>query len=296
MGLRDLVCVLCGAGDFAIPPGLKAISHGGFTVLLGGNHRQRLLRPTRKLMLRDAAKRQSVLETMMTAGTVIPVLPGMAIKATQVPEFIDANRPLLEGLVQKLGGRVQFQITVSWDAREASAHFGARDPENLAEVAGELAQEFEEMLDTVVQERLSLPGATDVILNAVVLCAAEKESDLDQVVARIDEMWSDGLRIRQIGPSPALSFCSLGLRKFSKAQIAAARRVLGVAVDATPSDIARARHAALKQAAPEAWNMLKSGAEILVAVSRSQGTTPPPLAYVWKEGRATETTQLSEAA
>lgn len=295
MGLRDLVCVLNTTNDLPPFEGLKCVQHAGYCVVLGKSHRQRLLRPTRKAMLRNAADRQRTLEKLMPFGTVLPVLPGMALTSTEAQSFISGNQPALDELSKTLRNMVQFQITVSWDEDQAVEHFGQAECYDLPAVRLQLAARFSEMLEEVSSDRIALPLGDGVILNTVVLLNNNHEAVLDQLVQKIDATWTEGLRIRQVGPSPALSFASIGVRRVRKSQVAAARAALDLPSVASVDDVAQARRRALKQATPEAWQLLKDAAQVATAVARSGANPPPPLVYVWQEGRA-ETLQWGQAA
>jgi len=107
---------------------------------------------------------------------------------------------------------------------------------------------------------------------------------LDRAVEDIDAIWTEGLRVRQIGPSPAVSFCSLGWRRTTRKQARAAEALLGVDTNPDPEVIAAARKTRLKACPPEARTAIKDAAHLLTCMARA--SAPTPVAYRWREGTA----------
>lgn len=294
MTLRDFIGVLSGAdNDRPLPKGLSGVACDDFQVVLAGKPRAQLLRASRKRLLRAASNRQQVLEHLMLYGTVLPALPGMALKSDEAEDFVAANRAILDPLRKRLAGAVQFQVTVGWNKVEAASRFNATQPQALAD---DWCARFATILDAVAIEQIRLPATHEVSFNAVVRIMAQDEPRLDTAVSQIDALWPDGLRVRQIGPSPAVSFGSLGVRRVSPAQVRAARAVLGIDGAVAEAEVDQARHSALKTARSADWAMIKKAADVLRACARAGGQRPPPLAYVWEEGRAEVAKDLEKVA
>ena len=296
MASRDLVALLSGVPQITPPAALRFVHHDGYTAVLGRSGFSRLMGATRKAMIRGAVTRQQQIEALMAGGTVLPVLPGTRITAAEVPAFVETNRAFLDRATAELAGHVQFQVAVIWDEEEGSLHFGGDSAAAPEVTASTLRDRMTDLLDTVTRDRIDLPRSAETLLNTVVLLPAEAEVRLDAVVEQIDAIWSEGLTIRLVGPSPALSFCSLGIRRVTGAELKAARAAMSLSERALPDEIAAARHQMLKSAAPEMVETLKDAATVVSAASCWQGGMPMLLAYRWREGIAADPTLLKRVA
>lgn len=275
-------------GEKLEPPDQKTqvIHAHGFAAILAAKPQPIITLPkSRKDVLSTAAKTQAQLETLMASGPVLPVAPRTMIDAAAVPATLGANAPLLQDLTNWLHGAVQFQITVAWQAASAMDHF--RDAPELAPLfeAGHvdalgldramsrlitrLRHDMRGMLEPVVTDVIALPTSAEVLLNLCVLLPGKEEGKLDRCIAAIDALWSEGLSIRQIGPSPATAFALLQLTQVGGPQVQQARQVLGLFAG-QGQDIATARREALM--APNAQvHTIRHAAEVLEADARAGG-------------------------
>lgn len=296
---HDLVAFMPGSGPPAAPEGTRIVEGGGHVAVLG---RARLLPAmNRDALLRAAAERARVLEELMPHGTVLPVMPGHRVATGDVPGVVAANRPLLGSVARRLDGKVQFQLTLRWQADRAVAHFGrsaGADPEAVRQaIAAELRNETEERLTGLGAEVLALPVAGDLLCNFALLLERRAVPALDPAIEAIDAIWSEGFTIRLIGPYPAVSFASLHFERIDRKAIGAARAALGLTADYTEHELQVARRAAMMRADPDSREALRRQGEVLAGLLR-QGDAPGPLhlARIWSEDMAGPAPATARAA
>lgn len=284
MAQHDLIALV--ACDSLKDPGPETLVLGahGFAAVLSAAPRPVITLPvSRREALAKAAERQALLEKLMACGPVLPVAPRTLIEPASVPATLAANAPMLHDLSGWLRGAAQFQITVGWQPGEAMRHF--RDAPELAPLfeAGHvqaddldramtglmarLRGEMRRLLDPVVRDVIALPVSAEVLLNLCVLLPARDERSLDKAVAAIDAIWSAGLSIRQIGPSPATAFALLHLSQVADDQVVQARRTLGISAG-QPLDVPDARRAALMAREADV-SAIRHAADILEAHARA---------------------------
>lgn len=260
---------------------LQMVASDDVTAVLTHAKRKAIMLPqSRKAKLADAAERQILLERIMPLGTVIPFRPGAFLDCDDVGPLIAANRPMIERLFARLDGRCQFQITVEWTPENVLSHFKTRAelkplfeagvalPDALAgavqHLADALANDMQSMLGHVARELILLPRSQDMLLNAVVLIDQDAQTALDQAVEAIDAIWTDGFKVRQIGPAPAASFAQLDPQLICNKDLIAAREVLAPADTSNEIAIAQARRLALLSD-PAAAGVITRAAEVLCA-------------------------------
>ncbi|MEO1238057.1 MAG: GvpL/GvpF family gas vesicle protein [Pseudomonadota bacterium] len=287
MTKRDLVAFLSGAGGFECPKGLTCRPADAVTAVFDTQTRGFLKRVNRKAVLGNMVRRQAVLEQLMACGTVLPVLPGTRLAPESTGIMGAANAPLLARLVEELAHQVQFQIKVYWPRDLAAARFGWTGQIAAAQGAAKLAEQITGRLSEVTTDLIELPRAEEMLLNVAVLLPATDEARLDTTLEEIDAVWPDGFAIRQVGPSPAVSFGSIGLRSVEPDAVRSARRMLGISQGADLANLAEARRSALIAAGPEAREGLKAAADILEAATRC-GRDHFHHAFVWREGQSAQ--------
>ena len=297
------IAILRPHGVAALPTGLTAEARGGLCLVSGPAAPRGVVfghRARRGALLRHAARRQGWLEALMTAGPVLPLRPGTALDAAGLA----THAGLFNAWLDRLEDRVQLQLTVRWDREAARGQFatahelvGIAQKPGLDRLAARLAAAMQAELDVLELDAIPLPIAEDdMLLNRVLLIAAGAEPALDAAVDRIDALWPEGLRLRLVGPSPAVSFALAGLRALPLGDLRAAAAVLGLPPPATGAElaalaagIAPARRRALaegphRDAVPAAAATLAAAA----AAGFSPGALPDPLLLpeVIRDGRA----------
>lgn len=310
---RDLLAILPALRDGArLPDGLVSCPQGRWTAILANRATTPAWRPLlRRQRLSQAAERQRMLEALMPLGPVLAALPGTALTTEEAANLIVANTPLLERLAENARGKVQFQVSISWQADrvldrfrgepELASLFKSDQVTSAALIAGvtrlsdRLRAQAMGRLGRVACALTELPREQDMLANAVLLIEDRDEPALDAALEQIDSIWSDGLHIRQIGPGPAMSFNALDVREIDGAQLADARRCLDLPQTAAPDDIDAARQQKLRRPGAPV-DEIRSAAQVLTALSRlAPGTNRLHLAVPWSEPGA-EMAQMEDVA
>lgn len=300
---RELLALLPGRPDLPPIEGVEKRRTGGFTAVFVPKTPPWLVGPAlRRHRLAMAPKRQAWIEALMAKGTVLPFAPGSVLDPGETDGLIAGNGDILGAVADRLCDRVQYQVTVTWAedrvlgrfraAPEIAPLFGGPTVTGNA-VAGAVARLARRLGGTMV-ERLSqvsgdvveLPRASGMLVNAVLLLRRGEERQLDAALEAIDAIWTDGLRIRQIGPGPAVSFATLCLRRHRGPEIARARAVLGLGPAAPDEAIRQARNRMLRApgADPAAIRFAARLAEAALHAGARDG--PVYLIDLWSEGRS----------
>lgn len=240
----ELICVVSGHVDGPPNAQFQCVQASGFSAILSKTPRPLMTLPaSRADALKDAAKRQSIYESLLSQGTVLAVKPRQWIGIEQVPDCLRCNSVHLAKLVERLNFQVQYQITVDWDAALVLGHFrtapemtelfNAATPStrlletSLSRLRARLGNQIHDLIAPVATELIALPRLETTLCNLAVLISNDKETALDRAVEAVDALWSAGLKIRQIGPSAAGSFALLELDWISDADIKKAHAILG---------------------------------------------------------------------
>lgn len=304
MTRHDLIAIL--PGVHTIPADLNVISQhvGDHTVVLDRQTAPAIRLPVdRKTELQNAVTRQRIFERLMLQSTVLPALPRQPLAFSDAERLVQANRPLLIEAKERLAGRSQFQIIVDWkqdsvlerfrDTAEIAPLFdlGKVSEETLTRATGDLrfrlGNEIEAQLTRVSQDLITTPGGPDTVFSGVVLVADADLPHLDQCVEKIDDIWSEGFRIQQIGPAPAASFLSLQMLWIRPPMLHQARELFETTAWPAPEQVATIRKALLRRLDASQANQIRQAAEILNAAAHlpepEQGF---PLLRRWSEGTA----------
>lgn len=190
------------------------------------------LRRRRDSLLAQVAARQARLEALMPLGPVLACPPGVSLS-------IDALLPHVADLslwLDRLVGRVQFQVQIFWDRDAARGRFAdqLRDGSDAAldQLAAQLAAQMWQGLAPVALDAEALPReGPEMLLNRVLLLRAQEEMRLDQAIEAIDALWPEGLRLRLVGPSPAVSFALLTPAALPLEEVTTAAQDLGLPLD-----------------------------------------------------------------
>lgn len=289
-----------GGAPCPLPQGLRAEGFGPFWLVSGPAAQTGLsLFRRRRAILKAAGARQAMLEGLMPLGPVLVLPPGQQADAAAFAPFVDE----LEAWADRLEGRVQFQLTLSWHRAAAAGRFAARcdgTEVGLDRLGQELAQQVTDRLSEVALDSIPLPtDAPEVLVHCVLLIDAAQEMRLDQVLEEIDALWPEGLRLRLVGPSPALSFALATLRPLAETELRAAADAMGAALPVLSGKALRAlapelpalrRTASLRGADAEAMALLMRLAGLALPAGLLDGM---PLLEVRREGRAAPVTPAS---
>ncbi|MFQ6776886.1 GvpL/GvpF family gas vesicle protein [Cereibacter sphaeroides] len=285
MRLREVVAVLEGHPPSVLPEGTEAICEAGLTAILGMPPG---LLSGRRALLEHAACRQAVLERLMAFGTVLPVLTGNCLTPAEAAAALAANSPRLRQELRRLAGRVQFQVLVHWETGLVPTR---TDPEETAEeLRLRFARRIAEALARVAEEHVNLPLRDDMLANQALLLPESRTDELDRSLEQIDALWTEGLRIRQIGPSPPVSFASLTFSRVSSSAIRRARRRFGLEGPVDPIRLRALRRHLLLSAAEAERAAILDAAEVLDLLTRCASSGGDlHLIRIWSEGHAVPT-------
>ena len=241
----------------------------------------------RKAAAKAAYERQVGLEALMPHGTVLPALPRTRLRPSEFEPMLLANGAEITKISNRLRNRRQYQLQIRYDLETAATWLGADRGDADERMRHRVTRHVDAVLASLPCETLALPIAPGMATNRALLIDAQSETALDKAVEEIDRLWTDGLRIRLIGPSPAVSFASIGFTVIARAEITAAFSRLALTEDADSVTIAKARKACLK-AKPENFADINEAAE-LVQVAQATKRQPFPKIFLWSEGRAATT-------
>lgn len=241
---RDLVAILPDPPAAALPPSATAVSRSGLCAVLAPAAPRLGRASTRRAVARQALARQRVLEALMPCGPVLPAAPGTRLSAHAAGALLAGHASGLSARLRALDGVWQYQTVLGWDEPQVLRRF-ADAPELAPVLAGgrvsgpalaravgrlseRLAGEAAGALSACARDVVALPRDGGTLLNVALLLETGRESALDAVLGRIDRIWTEGFRIRLIGPGPAVSFAMLSVREVTSAEAVAAAGRLGL--------------------------------------------------------------------
>lgn len=312
----DLIAVLDGTHADAPIAGVQMVATAGLTAVLGTVPRPLMRLPqSRANQLQATAARLALQEACMTRATLLPVRQDRCLTRAGASAFLLANQPVLKNLMQRFKGLAQVQVTVSWNAPGVLQRFshevelapifarGSATSADLAEAISRLATRLggiiAGILAKVAVDMAPLPLTEDVLWNGALLVPLAALPALDHAVEAVDAIWSDGLRIRQIGPAPVASFALLEVDPVSPGQVAAALAQLGLHGLPAPRDLAavRRQHLMAVPAGPQDREAIRLAAQIVEAAARlPEPGMPLTLCRIWAEGQAISSAPAREVA
>ena len=285
MKTHELICIV--DNGLHTPPDdqTHCVNVGPYTAILSTASRPLVSLPmSRAEAMRQAAARQALFERLLPMGTVVAAKPQLWLTPDQAATCLRANAGVLDETCAWLRHKAQFQIAVAWDAAqvldrfrdtpEISPLFAAETttPDALeraiSRLRNRLGAHIRQLLDPVVTDIIALPITDDMLCNFAVLIPGKAEAQLDRCVEAIDAIWSDGFRIRQIGPSAAGSFALLDLAWVTADDIKAAHRLLSLDPGAPQDVVQSARRRALMTSQGDTSH-IKHAARIVDATRQS---------------------------
>ncbi|MEL6644562.1 MAG: GvpL/GvpF family gas vesicle protein [Pseudomonadota bacterium] len=309
---HELLAVILGTLPDTLPDPLVVVGSGDLVaVLLPARTGFSLRNALRRQRVADAPRRMELLETLMPFGPVMPAVPGVRLSLEATSELLAVNAPLIQTGMDRLRGKSQFQIKVTWQQDRVLHRF--RDTPELGPLfaAGEVAPrqvtsaverlsarlhaQIADTLDEIAVECAELPREEAMIANTVLLVCDEAHHVLDAAVQKIDAIWPDGFRIQQIGPSPAMSFCALRVEAIGRAEQAAARRLLETPADTSLLDVQRARQAALRAGLKPADHIRRAARIVEAELRLSQPASQLHLVELYGDAQSWHPTQVAVA-
>lgn len=301
MKSRDLIALMPGQDALELPAGLSAVAAQDWRAVLAKTWRRTMPqhKSGRVALVKAARQRQLWLEALLPQGTVLPVLSGTRVRPSDLNALVIANAAQLAQIQSQLAGRVQYQITISGDLAKADpsriAIFGYPGScKSKGSRRGAFAAHATRLLQEIAGLQIqALPVRDDIILNVAVLLPETAVARLDRTLEQIDALWSEGLTIRQVGPSPGVSFASFGLKPVSDHALTAARQLLNVEVVADLAAIKAARHHALKDGRHPSHDV-RQASEILTRANNLEAPRPYPFLFTWSEGQSLQSVKTEQ--
>lgn len=267
-----------------------------------------------------AVRHHSRLEALMALGPVLPFAAGIACEPDEAALLLTLDAPLIARLAAEIGPRRHFQLALEWDESRVLAAF--RDSPELAPLfsgapvtpdamrcavaalADRLNTNALRLLAPVVDDPVDQPRAPGCLLNVVFLLRPEDEPRLDAALEAIDALWTEGLRLRLVGPSAPISHALLDIDRVDAGAVPAAAGLLGVMPDVGMEAVNAAAKAALRSPdlAANAAEKIRAAARLLIraseiaALGRSIPLTLPQLVHQRPGSSAAATAKASEAA
>jgi hypothetical protein len=272
VGITDAV----GAAALAGMPALAFVEAGGLTAMLAPASRPLAAwLQTRRQEMAGLLDFQRLVETLAAKASILPAAYGSALVTPDDARLLlSTNGPALGENLAAYGALRQFQIEVRWDPSKAMTALKAdgrmagldvalagRDRKAFGEALqalmeaerARLGAAFAQIIAGAARDVVRLPLADEtMLLNAAALISPEAEAVLDAAVGTIDGTLPDALKIRYLGPLPAVSFATITITQPESRQLDAARRALDVAAGASAEDIRARYRVAIKRAHPDA--------------------------------------------
>lgn len=272
------------------PEGMRAIEAGDLAAIYASLPRSGRL--SRRRMLRAAAERQGCLENLLPAGAVLPVLPGQNVPLAEAVRMLRANAASLTRKLTDLHGKKQYQITLAIDEANALARLACpigpfAAATDLQDLKRRLGAHLQDRIDLCGCDCIALPCVNGLVCNFVVLVDDRAEAAIHETVSDMDALWSGGFRFRLTGPSPAVSFASVGFQKTSRAEFVQALGILKLPASADAVTLARARATALRDGRASVEDV-RLAADIVASANELQEDNGFPFhrVFFWAEGMA----------
>ena len=274
----EMLAILPAAVDTPLPEGLIGVPGAGAArtqaVMAPPPGRLPTLPGARRRHLAQAVvRRQARLESLMLLGPVLPVRPGTLMTPDQAARAQADEVAALSSALDEVAGRVQVQLTVDWNREAATDAFDRGPGVPLDDLAASLSQEIADEIAPVVADAITLPRAgTDTLYAAVLMLDQARLWGLDAAVERIDAIWTEGLRLRLVGPAPVASFTMAAFAEVSAGDVQRAAAALGLAGTSplAPDALSTARRQALMQPGVDPA-AIRDAADLLDRLSRRPG-------------------------
>lgn len=276
----------------SLPGGLTGIIRGDATAVLAEapGWSERLRAATKPGGAAQAAQRHLTrLEALLALGPVLPCPAGTACTAEEAALLLALDAPLIARLAHEIGPRRHYQLTLDWDAPQVLGAFRTSPelaplftgapltPEALRDGVAALADRLRatamRLLAPAIEDPLDQPRGADSLLNLVFLLPPEAEPRLEAALEAIDALWTEGLRLRLVGPSAPFSHALIEIDRADAAALKRAADLLGLAPGATPETIAETAKAALRRLDLPAngAEAIRVAAQTLIRVQQAAG-------------------------
>jgi len=226
---------------------------------------------TKDAVVRPLFAHQAVLEHVMKAHSIIPAKFPTVVEGTEeVQEILEKGHEVFKNALRSMNGKIELDVAASWDkvavlkdiyneneeirrlqekigtewtpqAQADKVTLGKMVRSTLLERREQYGGEITEVLRAYAQDLCPHDLLDDMMLiNIAFLMDKHQEEAFDRKVNELDQKYQQKINFRCIGPLPPYSFSTIEIRKLHFEEVDEARRSLGLAQQATMSEIREA--------------------------------------------------------
>lgn len=316
MGAIQVHCVMEGTSNIQPSPSgvsgaVRVLTCDGLSCLVSDCDGVAMTSLPREDLVRRLLAHQSVIEQVMGSCTVLPVKFGTILASAQeTQDMLAQGREQLLSALAAMRDKVEIEVAATWDihlvlgeasrdeevvrARESIAQKGVPTFEDRLRL-GQVVKACLDQRRNSYRERMVgylQPLAIGVaahalvsdrmVMNVAFLVAKARQSEFDEGVKGLDELFHSQITFRIVGPLPPYSFSTVEVVRVDPGQLEAARRVLGLGDASSTAEVRRAyRHAVARlqrrltseeAAAGDGLATLRRASDLLLAYCRGQDT------------------------
>ena len=224
---------------------------------------------------------QRVVEAAMREFPVLPVKFGTVLPGEEwVSRLLAQGESLFRTTLDRFAGLTQMEVVILWNLDQVFKEIGQeetivslkgaisgrppKETESERVALGRMVQASLERRRTALRDRLLPPlqkVAVDLVINPIMddsmvanvalLVDKERQGELDQRLASLDQEHDGQLLFRCVGPLPPYSFGTVEIQLPSFEAVDEARQRLGLGEAATPGEIKRAYRRLAGQSHPD---------------------------------------------
>jgi DnaJ-domain-containing protein 1 len=308
------------------PGEIQLIGQGDFTAVVMVPENDQLVSPDRKELVQQLLVHQQLIEKFMEIAPVLPVkFATLAPNRESVELGLEVGREKFSTAFNRLSGKVQFEVIVTWDVDEVFAEIAkepavvklkadlAAMPESYGTVSleqlGKLVKETLELrraeIGKILLDALVLVGVDNVvnpilddsiILNLALLVDAKSADAFDRCLDELDSAYHGALTLRCVGPLPPHSFATVEITYLEPAKVAQACDVLELDVARSTEEVRSAYHRLAKKSHPDIAPDVGVGETASLSMTVLNDAYKTLLSFVGAGGSVVVSVQRQEAA
>ena len=308
------------------PGEIQLIGQGDFTAVVMVPENDQLVSPDRKELVQQLLVHQQLIEKFMEIAPVLPVkFATLAPNRESVELGLEVGREKFSAAFNRLSGKVQFEVIVTWDVDEVFAEIAkepavvklkadlAAMPESYGTVSleqlGKLVKETLELrraeIGKILLDALVLVGVDNVvnpilddsiILNLALLVDAKSADAFDRCLDELDSAYHGALTLRCVGPLPPHSFATVEITYLEPAKVAQACDVLELDVARSTEEVRSAYHRLAKKSHPDIAPDVGVGETASLSMTVLNDAYKTLLSFVGAGGSVVVSVQRQEAA
>lgn len=222
---------------------------------------------------------QKTLETVMRETFVLPIKFGCVVDSEEaIRNILEKGHPLFSGAVQELSGKMEINLTVTWDVSAQLRDIAGTDPGiqamkekasreedrdflvtigralevKLEERRGALATQIFQKLDGHHEGRLDHECLENrIILNSSFLISREKEECFSAAVMESDQELQGALHFKCLMPLPPHSFRTIAIQRISPSTLHEAMKLFDVRPETTLTELKEKNRQLIQQFHPD---------------------------------------------